>query len=410
LSPAGQPPFAGGGALAGNVFAFGRFLRAAGLPVGPGHLLTALEAVEAAGVGHREDFKAALQATLVHRQDQLGLFEEAFALFFRDPFGRDQALSMLLPSSRVPEDASRESATQRLLDAMHGLRPPAAPPPPQPEAQERVDFDAAFTWSRDEALRTKDFDAMSAEELRRARRAIARMTLPRLAVPTRRLQAAARGPRLDLRRTLRRSLRGGGADLPLAFSRRRERPPPLVVLLDVSGSMDRYSRMFLLFLHTLTSDRDRVYSFAFGTRLTPVTRWLRHRDVDVALRRVGREVQDWSGGTRIGASLAEFNRRWSRRVLSQGAVVLLVTDGLDREPELGLGREAERLAKSCRRLIWLNPLLRFEGFEPRAAGVRALLPHCHEVRAVHSLASLEDLARALGDRPRERGQPRARLK
>jgi uncharacterized protein with von Willebrand factor type A (vWA) domain len=358
--------------------------------------VAALEAVEATGLEHREDVKAALKATLVHRQDQLGLFDEAFELFFRDPFGQNQALSLLLPSSRVPEDASRPHATQRLLDALRGVRPPSAPPPPA-EAPERVEFDAALTWSRDETLQHKDFEAMSTDELRQARRVISRMTLPHLAVPTRRLQAAARGPRLDLRQTLRRSLRGGGATLPLAFARRRERPPPLVVLLDVSGSMDRYARMFLFFLHTLTSDRDRVTSFAFGTRLTPLTRWLRHRDVDVALQRVGTRVGDWSGGTRIGACLGEFNRRWSRRVLGQGAVVLLVTDGLDRELDSDLGRQAERLARSCRRLIWLNPLLRFEGFEPRAAGVAALLPHCHELRAVHSLASLEDLARALGD-------------
>jgi uncharacterized protein len=387
------------GTLAANVFSFGRLLRAAGLPVGPGHLLGALEAVEAAGVERREDFKAALRSTLVHRRDQLELFDEAFGLFFRDPFGANQALSMLLPSAHVPEDQSQPSVTQRILDAMRGVRPPPVAPPPQPEEPERVELDATLTWSRDETLQKKDFDAMTADELRRARRIIGRMTLPHLAVPTRRLQAAARGPRLDLRRTLRKSLRGGGADMPLAFARRRERPPPLVVLLDVSGSMDSYSRMFLFFLHTLTSDRDRVYSFAFGTRLTPVTRWLRHRDVDLALRKVGAEVQDWSGGTRIGACLADFNRRWSRRVLSQGAVVLLVTDGLDREAESDLAKQAERLAKSCRRLIWLNPLLRFEGFEPRAAGVQALLPHCHELRSVHSLDSLEDLARALGERP-----------
>ncbi len=385
-----------GGRLAGNVFAFGRFLRKAGLPIGPGHLVAALEAVEVAGIANREDFKAALRATLVHRRDQLGLFDEAFGLFFRDPFAQNQALQMLLPSSQVPEDSQRDQPTQRILDAMQGLRPPPTAPPPQEEEQERIELDATLTWSRDETFQTKDFDAMTAEEISRARRAISRMTLPHLAIATRRLQAAKRGPKLDLRRTLRQSLRGGGADMPLAFARRRERPPPLVVLLDVSGSMDRYSRMFLFFLHTLTSDRDRVYSFAFGTRLTPLTRWLRHRDVDVSLRQVGEEVKDWSGGTRIGACLAEFNRRWSRRVLSQGAVVLLVTDGLDRELDSDLGRQAERLSRSCRRLIWLNPLLRFDGFEPKAAGVLALLPHCDEVRAVHSLKSLEDLAAALG--------------
>jgi len=215
-------------------------------------------------------------------------------------------------------------------------------------------------------------------------------------LPTRRFRADPAGPRIDMRATLRNSLRGGASDIDLRRRRRRERHPPLVVLCDISGSMSRYSRMLLHFLHALTNDRDRVYTFLFGTRLTNITRQLRQRDVDVALARVAEAVEDWSGGTRIGASLREFNRRWSRRVLGQGALVIFISDGLDRDAGEGLAEEMERLHKSCRRLIWLNPLLRYEGFEPRSLGMRAILPHVDDFRTVHNLESLGQLAAALG--------------
>jgi uncharacterized protein with von Willebrand factor type A (vWA) domain len=201
---------------------------------------------------------------------------------------------------------------------------------------------------------------------------------------------------VDLRATLRAAMRGDRAAIPLRWRSSVPRPPAIVALCDVSGSMARYSRMLLRFLHALTRDRDRVHSFTFGTRLSNVTRHLRHRDPDLALAALGREVKDWEGGTRIGACLREFNLRWSRRLLGQGAVVLLVTDGLDREEGHGLADETERLRRSCRRLVWLNPLLRFEGFEPRAAGIRAMLPHVDDFRPVHDLESLDQLAEALG--------------
>lgn len=198
-----------------------------------------------------------------------------------------------------------------------------------------------------------------------------------------------------MRATLRAGLRSSGAMMPLKYRRRVTRHPPLVVLCDISGSMSRYSRMFLHFVHAVTNDRDRVHSFIFGTRLTNITRHLQYRDVDVALDRVANAAMDWSGGTRIGESLLEFNHFWSRRVRGQGAVVLLITDGLDRGDIDGLGLEIERLHKSCRRLIWLNPLLRFQGFRPEARGVRTILPHVDDFRTVHSLNSLGDIGAAL---------------
>ena len=194
----------------------------------------------------------------------------------------------------------------------------------------------------------------------------------------------------------------GGDALPLMRRQRRVRPPPLVVLCDVSGSMGQYSRMLLHFLHALTNDRDRVQVFLFGTRLTNVTRQLRFRDPDEALAKVAEAVQDWDGGTRIGPCLAAFNRDWARRVLAQGAVVLLITDGLDRAGAEGLTQEMERLHKSCRRLIWLNPLLRYEGYAPKSQGARAMLPQVDEFRSVHNLASLSELAEALSQAPGQR--------
>ena len=243
---------------------------------------------------------------------------------------------------------------------------------------------------------------MSAEEIERAKRLIRTMRLPIMAVPTRRFSADDRGPRVDFRKTLRRSLRGGGAMIDLARKRRIRRHPPLVMLADISGSMDRYSRMLLHFMHAVTNDRDRVHSFVFGTRLTNITRQLRQRDVDVALARVGDLVEDWSGGTRIGHCLDDFNQVWSRRVLGQGAVVLLITDGLDRDAGDGLEAAMERLHKSCRRLIWLNPLMRYDGYAPTAAGARAMIKHVDDFRTVHNLTSLEELTATLGREHRDR--------
>jgi len=294
-------------------------------------------------------------------------------------------LSLVLPQINV--DVSQqpgEEMARRLAEALH-------PNPQIREAEEtEIEFDAAMTFSDREQLRGMDFEKMSLEELARAKAAIARMKLPIIDIPTRRYARDPRGARADMRATMRAALRSGGL-IELKRKSPRRRPPPLVVLCDISGSMSRYSRVFLHFMHSITNDRDRVFTFVFGTRLTNITRYLRYRDVDLALDRVAEAVADWSGGTRIGASVAEFNRLWSRRVLGQGAVVLMITDGLDRDAGTGLARQMDRLHRSCRRLIWLNPLLRYEGFEPRSLGMKAMLPYVDEFRPVHNLESLETL-------------------
>ncbi|WP_298725383.1 VWA domain-containing protein [uncultured Ferrovibrio sp.] len=379
------------GAFAANIVHFVRLLRAAGLRLGPGKALDAVRAVEAAGIRRRDDLYWTLFAVLVNRRDQRELFDQAFHIFWRDPKIMERMMSLLLPEAESTAEPQKNSVSQRLRQALLPNRGDSQPSGEQKE----VEIDATLTFSADELLQKKDFAEMTAEELDLAKAALARMDWPFRPNRTRRMKPDVRGHRVDLRASLQASLRTGGAIIPLKRKSPGERPPPLVVLCDISGSMSQYSRMFLHFMHALTNDRARVHSFLFGTRLTNVTRLLRQRDVDKALASVSEHVPDWSGGTRIGATLAEFNRLWSRRVLAQGAVVLLVTDGLDREGGEGLGREMERLHKSSRRLIWLNPLLRWEGFEPKAAGIRAILPHVDDFRPVHNLNSIADLAAAL---------------
>jgi uncharacterized protein len=380
------------GRFATNIMHFARALRAAGMPVGPGKVLDAIRAVEAVGIGSRTDFYWTLHAVFVNRRDQRELFDQAFHIFWRKPDLLEKAMQLLLPQIDAGEAAPQE-ITRRLAEA---LAPQKLPGEGEPEgAEEPLELDATLTFSAKEILQHKDFEDMSADEIAQAMALIRAMQLPIRSVPTRRFHPDRRGWRVDLRRTLRRSLHGGGAMIDLAKKRRVRRHPPLVILCDISGSMERYSRMLLHFMHAVTNDRDRVHSFVFGTRITNVTRQLRQRDVDVALGKVGDAVQDWSGGTRIGHCLHEFNRVWSRRVLAQGAVVLLITDGLDRDAGEGLEREMERLHKSCRRLIWLNPLLRWDGYAPLAAGSRAIIRHVDDFRAVHNLDSLAELTAAL---------------
>ncbi|MFT8244562.1 vWA domain-containing protein [Roseomonas sp. BN140053] len=383
-----------GGAFAGNLIGFARLLRRAGARVGPAESLAAAEALSLVGVEDRVTLREALRATLLHGPEHAEVFDYAFDLFWRDPEAARQAAA-LAALDEGGETRKAPPAARRVLEALAGERPP----PPREEASEPPELDATLTVSEREKLGRMDFDAMDAAEIAAARREITRLTLPLELRPTRRFRPDPLGPRTDLRATVRNSLRHGGEILGIERRRRVVKPPPLVALCDISGSMGRYVQVMLHFLHAVTAERAKqdvaVHSFLFGTRLTNVTRQLRHRDPEVAMELVGRAVPDWSGGTRIGDSLALFNRQWARRVLTQGAVVLLITDGLDRGGAEGLGEAAERLAHSCRRLIWLNPLLRYAGFQPKSGGVRALLPHVHEHRPVHNLDSLRALVATL---------------
>jgi uncharacterized protein with von Willebrand factor type A (vWA) domain len=355
-------------------------------------VIDALAAVEAVGLLNRTDFREALAAVLVSRRDHLELFEQAFDLFWKNPKLLEKMVAALLPRvhGRTGEESETPDVMARLAEAM------VKPRPRQDDTgSEEIEVDAAFSFSPREVLQKKDFATMTTEELAQVKAMLARLKLPLPDRPQRRTRASRRGTRIDLRATLR-GMTGAARDVaPLAYRTRVRRPPPLVVLCDISGSMDRYARMLLHFLHAITNDRHRVSTLVFGTRLTNITRHLRHKDVDVALAKVAASVDDWAGGTRIGACLHDFNRRWSRRLLGQNAVVLLISDGLDADGGEGLAFEVERLAKSAARLVWLNPLLRYAGFEARPAGVRAILPYVDDFLPVHNVVSLTDLSRVL---------------
>ena len=372
---------------------FARLLRAAGLRIGPDRVVDCVKALDIAGAHQfplrREDWYWTMSAVLLSRNEQRPIFDQAFRIFWRDPKLAERMMQLMLPQAYGRAPKPEEQQSQRLTDALFSQRKE------QKEAEEKLELEARLTFSSREVLQRMDFDTMSAAELAEAKRVIAQLRLPLPMVRTRRYQAERNGMRIDLRRSLRESLREGGEIITLVRAAPRELHPPLVVLCDISGSMNPYSRMFLHFLHAITNDRDRVSVFVFGTRLTNITRQLRHRDVDVAMAKVAEAIKDWSGGTRIGGALREFNWRWGRRVLGQNACVLLVSDGLDREAGEGLAEEMERLAKSCRYLVWLNPLLRYDKFEARPAGVRAMLPHVDLFLPVHNLKSLVDLATTL---------------
>ena len=379
------------GRLAENIAHFVRLLRGAGVSVGPGSLLTAVRAVSAVDLAHRDQFYWALHGTLISRPEDRQIFRAAFGYFWRDPYGADAARAALLSRSTVPNAPPRSNVPARL--APPSLTGEAPTEPHGPERAESAEIRMAY--SARQLLRSKDFEDMTPEEMRQAKDAVRRIALRLRPTPTRRLRRSSVAHRADLRRTLAWARRTGGDPIRLQWRAPVTRPPSIVILCDVSGSMESYVRILLHFFHGLTNSRPRIHTFLFGTRLSNVTRLLRGKDVDRALARIGSDVTDWYGGTRIGAALSDFNRLWSRRVLGQGAVVLLVTDGLDREGGSGIGDEAARLQRSCRRLVWLNPLLRYEGFEPKAAGIRSLLPHVDEHRRVHNLDSLEALADSL---------------
>jgi uncharacterized protein with von Willebrand factor type A (vWA) domain len=369
--------------LAQNVLHFARLLRRTGLSVGAAESLAAIEALTLIDISDRDRVHDALRAVMIRRHEELPLFDQAFALFWRAPQVPNPppgatSLEKMAPGERRLAEALTHGAAQRTQSAE--------------AADQNQDTGTA---SARERLNRMDFEAMGAVEIAAAKAAIKTLRLPLDERRTRRWRPATTGNRVDLPATIRASLRTGGEIMALKTRRNRTRPPPLVVLCDISGSMSRYAQILLHFLHSVANDRERVSVFLFGTRLSNITRQLKHRDPEFAFQMVSALVPDWSGGTRIGAALQDFNRRWARRVLGQGAVVLLVTDGLERDDTAGLAKAMARLHRSCRQLIWLNPLLRWDGFAPKAQGIRAILPHVDQFRPVHNLESLKRLIACL---------------
>jgi uncharacterized protein with von Willebrand factor type A (vWA) domain len=373
-----------------NIVYFARTLRKAGVPVGPASVVDAVQAVEVSGISNRDDLYWTLHAVFVRKREHRILFDEAFRVYWQSRGLIEKMLAILSPVAPPRGAPEKPKAGQtRVAQAFQANKERVAE-----ETRPEIEVDAKFTVSGKELLQSKDFAQMTAQEINDAKKALASMALSMDKIRLRRLVPAHSG-KVDPRRTLRASMRAGGDIIDLKFRQPAEKRPPLVALCDISGSMSQYSRLLLHFLHAVTAERRDVHTFLFGTRLSNVTRQLRMKDPDEALEACSEGVQDWSGGTRIASALHDFNRHWSRRVLSGKPTVLLITDGLERDSDEDLAREMDRLHRSCRRLIWLNPLLRFEGFEAKAKGIRAMLPHVDEFRAVHSLEAVANLVSAL---------------
>ncbi len=377
--------------IADNILLFCRTLRQAGLPVGPGQVIEASQAILTTGIERRDDFYVGLRAVLVKDPGQARLFDQAFHIYFRNPRLLERMMGLLLPTIVAEQDGGAGDATvRRLLETLAGDDEPCGD-------DIVIEVDRSGSYSRNEILRDKDFEQMSLEE-QAAAKALLRQDLDVLQqIPTRRFRPDRRGRRYDLRRSMQLMLRTNGQLIEVARKTRRHKPPALVLISDISGSMSGYSRMFLHFAHALSSKQQRVHSFVFGTRLTNITRWLAERDVDQALARVASEVRDWDGGTRIADCLERFNVDWGRRVLSGRAVVILLSDGLERDSIARLEFQMQRLRRTADRLIWLNPLLRFDEFEPQASGIRAMLPYVDLFLPAHNVNSLVDLGHLLSE-------------
>ena len=368
--------------LSDRVVSFAHLLRRTGVRIGTGQVQASLLAVSEVGLQRRDDFACALRSSLISRSEDIGVFDEAFAAFWRPSERFPEEAAAMLPKVDVPPPTP-----SRVSEAMKKPRPNQSA-----AGRREEDVDLVLTYSATDALRDKDFQHFTAEEVAMARHLLADLRLDIPHVRTRRHRRGRHGRRLDLGSTSRAASRSYGEITRLHYRRPKWKPRPLVVLCDISGSMDTYSRMLLHYIHTVSFGLPRVESFVFGTRLTRITRSLQLRNVDAALDRVANSVSDWAGGTRIGACLSEFNRVWLRRVLTSRGQVLIVSDGCDRGDTALVGTEMGRLKRSCDRLLWLNPLLRFDGYEPRTAGILAALPYVDELRSVHNLTSLEQLA------------------
>lgn len=388
-----DPPGSNGHLLA-NLLHFGRLLRRLGLRVSTREIYDLAEALTFVDITRRDDFYYTARSFLVHDPEGLALFDAAFDLFWAGQIAWMLEFGMGR-HTRQPDQEALDALTESSEAVL-------SPPGDEDEAEadeenEQVDPSARATYSPIEILRHVDFADYSEEDLELARRFVRTLAWqlePRLT--RRQVRAAKRDVALDLRRAIRESMKQGGEIVRLPWRQRKQRPRPLVVICDVSGSMERYSRLFLHFMYALVQEGRRVEAFVFGTRLTRITPALRRTDVDAALRETAERVIDWSGGTRIGESLKAFNYHWSRRVLGGGTVAVIISDGWDRGDPALLEREIARLRRSVSRLIWLNPLLGAPDYQPLVRGIRTVLPYIDDFLPFHNLASLESLAQKLG--------------
>lgn len=377
-----------------NLLHFGRILRMSGLPIGPGRVIDAVRAVQLVGVANRQDFYWTLHSVFVNHPRQREIFDQAFQIFWKNPRILERSISFLLPETKIPEsEKDKKEIARRLAESLYANKEIDAHfSDLDPDG---VELKASMTYSDQERLQEADFDAMSRAEMQQAKQAIAKMRVAFEQIQSRRYQRYQAGTKLDMRKTLKASLKGTADTITLVKCRKKLKSVPVIVLCDISGSMSEYSRMILHFSHVLSMSRSNVSCFVFGTRLTNITRHLRVRDVDDAMNLVSDSVVDWYGGTKIGDCIKDFNQQWLRRLPIHSAVVLLITDGLDRSERTDLESQVRRLHRSCRELIWLNPLLRYDKFQPRVSGIRKILANVDAFLPVHNLKSMNELANLL---------------
>lgn len=385
-----------------NLVLFGRLLRSVGLDVGSSQVIDLAAALEYIDVGKRDDFYFAARAVCAHRHADLALFDQAFNLFWQARTLPPLDIPSLPHPALQPKPLRMSGASYREISDAETIQPA--------RESERMIVEMQQTFSAVEVLRKKNFESFTWEEVQQAKQLMAEMTWRVGQRSTRRLQRSNQGDYLDMRQLVRRNLKHGGEFLDLAWKDLRFKPRPLVVLCDISGSMERYSRMLLHFIHTLSNGLERVEAFLFGTRLTRITRQLARKDIDESMNQVVKVVEDWGGGTRIGEAIKTFNYQWARRVAARGAVVLLISDGWDRGDASLLRREIERLQHSCFRLIWLNPLLGLPDYAPLTQGLQAALPYVDDFLAAHNLESLERLGKVLSQLDAARPSRRQRAK
>ena len=383
--------------LSDNVLYFARVLRSAGIPIGSGRILEAIEAINKIGLADKSIFYWALHSVFVHKNEHREIFDQTFKIFWKNPRLLEKMMQLALPRLNTGTPETSDSDINRRVQEAFNTDNISEDNYVDASTEDELEFDAVMTYSESELLQGMDFEQMSSDEINKAKKVIAQMNLSIPQVKSRRFKSSSLRRKIDLRQSLKGANKFCGEYIPLRYKSRKDKHAPIIAICDVSGSMSRYSRMLLHFMHVLTTLRNDVHTFLFGTRLTNVTRFLRFKDVDEALAATSSAVEDWSGGTRIGDCLKEFNFNWSRRVLGPGAIVLFITDGLDRGGGIGLSKQIKLIQKSCKRLIWLNPLLRYEEFAPKPTGVKAILPHVDEFRPIHSLESMDQLVNALSE-------------
>lgn len=383
--------------LSDNVLYFARVLRSAGIPIGSGRILEAIEAINKIGLADKSIFYWALHSVFVHKNEHREIFDQTFKIFWKNPRLLEKMMQLALPKLNTGTPETSDADINRRVQEAFNTDNISEDNYVDASTEDELEFDAVMTYSESELLQGMDFEQMSSDEINKAKKVIAQMNLSIPQVKSRRFKSSSLRRKIDLRQSLKGANKFCGEYIPLRYKSRKDKNPPIIAICDVSGSMSRYSRMLLHFMHVLTTLRNDVHTFLFGTRLTNVTRFLRFKDVDEALAATSSAVEDWSGGTRIGDCLKEFNFNWSRRVLGPGAIVLFITDGLDRGGGIGLSKQIKMIQKSSKRLIWLNPLLRYEEFAPKPTGVKAILPHVDEFRPIHSLESMDQLVNALSE-------------